>query len=111
MEALVEVTQWGTPTQNHIYLLDGDKLVAYIKRGDTHPFYFKNPISGFDRRGRKFKEAPLFVFPEVSPGEDLVEVLGSNGTSYFVDKISGRCTCPGYQFRGECKHSKKVALN
>jgi len=31
-------------------------LVAYIKIGEQTPFYFKNPIKGFDKRGRKFEK-------------------------------------------------------
>ena len=57
MKALLETTDWGTNTpSNHTYLIDGTNLVAYIKYGDKKPFYFKNPIKGFDKRGRTFTE-------------------------------------------------------
>jgi len=55
MEALKETTGGQFPP--HTYLLDGTKLVAYIKAGETQPFYFKNPIKGFDKRGRSFAKA------------------------------------------------------
>ena len=60
MEALKEVTVWEDSTTqcNHTYLLDGDKMLAYIKNGETTPFYFKNPIKGFDKRG-----LPRCLFP------------------------------------------------
>jgi hypothetical protein len=53
MQALKETTDWATP--NHTYLLDGTTLVAYIKQGTTEPFYFKNGIKHFDKRGRTFQ--------------------------------------------------------
>jgi hypothetical protein len=52
MEAVIETTGGQFPA--HTYLLDGNNLVAYVKKGETVPFYFKNPIKGFDKRGRKF---------------------------------------------------------
>lgn len=54
MEALRETTGGQFPP--HIYLLNGTTLVAYIKQGTTKPFYFKNGIKGFDKRGRTFQK-------------------------------------------------------
>jgi hypothetical protein len=101
MQALLETTDWPHP--NHTYLLDGNNLVAYIKRGETVPFYFKNPIKGFDKRGRKFQEVKKNPF-NVTTKTSLIEVKGSKGNSYFVDADTKTCTCPGYTFRGTCKH-------
>ena len=42
MKAYQEITEWSTP--NHIYLLDGTNLIAYIMEDTDQPFYFKNPI-------------------------------------------------------------------
>jgi len=53
MQALKETTDWATP--NHTYLLDGTTLVAYIKQGETKPFYFSKGIKHFDKRGRTFQ--------------------------------------------------------
>ena len=102
MEAVRETTDWATP--NHIYLLDGTKLVAYIKQGTTEPFYFKNPIKGFDKRGRKFEAVTTTLFEE-SASTNLIEVQGSKGAVYYVDPELHSCTCPGYTFRGKCKHT------
>jgi hypothetical protein len=101
MKAYKETTVWATP--NHTYLLDGNNLIAYIKENETEPFYFKNPIKGFDRRGRKFLELTDNPF-EVKVSSSLREVKGSKGNSYFVNDSEGTCTCPGFTFRGACKH-------
>ena len=104
MEAIKEITAWkdGT-TANHTYLLDGNNLVAYIKKGDTTPFYFKSPIKGFSKTGRKFETLKKNPF-KVEVKSELREVKGSKGNSYFVDDEAHTCTCPGFTFRGSCKH-------
>lgn len=101
MQAYKEITDWTTP--NHTYLLDGNNLVAYIQEGETEPFYFKNPIKGFDRSRRKFIELTDNPF-EVKVKSSLREVKGSKGNSYFVNDDEKTCTCPGFTFRGKCKH-------
>lgn len=103
MLAVKEVTKWeGNIQANHVYLLDGDKMVAYIKFGKGKPFYFKKPIQ-IDKRGRKFEELKKNPFKD-EPKSDLTIVIGSKGDKYFVDKEAGTCTCPGFSFRGKCKH-------
>lgn len=110
MEAVQEITQWATNTANHCYLLDGNRLVAYIKQGTDQPYYFTQPIMGFDRRGRKFKTVTPnpFDLPPQSP--NTVTVQGSGGRVYTVNTEQASCTCPGYQFRGHCRHIKELAL-
>jgi hypothetical protein len=109
MQAYKETTKWGSKTPNHTYLLDGSKLVAYIKQGDTAPVYFKTPIKGFDQRGRTFVRVDSSPFDK--PVQDLatVEVTGSQGQSYFVNTEEKTCTCSGFTFRGNCKHLKEFA--
>ena len=101
MDAYREVTGGQFPA--HTYLLDGNNLVAYIKVGEQRAFYFKNPIKGFDRRGRKFEKTDSTTF-KFKVESHLVEVKGSNGNSYQVDPEARTCTCPGFTFRGSCKH-------
>jgi len=60
MQALKETTDWATP--NHTYLLDGTTLIAYIKQGETTPFYFIKGIKHFDKRGRTFQPADIKQF-------------------------------------------------
>ena len=70
MEALRETT--GGQFHPHTYLLDGTKLVAYIKSTETEPFYFKNPIKGFDKRGRKFDAVPTTPFKQLKKESNVI---------------------------------------
>ena len=99
MQALVETT--GGAFHAHTYLVDGNNLIAYVKQGETTAFYFKNPIKGFDKRGRKFEpgNANLFTQQKEAHGKT---VIGSSGQAYTVTAES--CTCPGFTYRGTCKH-------
>ena len=101
MEALVETT--GDLFPAHTYLLDGTTLVAYIKKGTTEPFYFKSGIKNFDKRGRKFEKANINLF-RVKASNETRTVQGSKGQVYTVNDTEGTCTCPGFTFRGACKH-------
>jgi hypothetical protein len=104
MEALLETTDWGTPTAtNNTYLLDGSNLVAYIRSGTKTPHYFKNPIKGFDKRGRTFVVVKPNPF-KVKIQTNTITVQGSKGQTYYVDLEAKTCTCAGFQFRGNCKH-------
>ena len=101
MEALKETTGGQFPA--HTYLLDGNNLVSYIKAGETEPFYFKNPIKGFDKRGRKFATVTPNPF-KVKVQSNLIKVKGSKGNEYTIDTDAQTCNCPGFTFRGTCKH-------
>jgi hypothetical protein len=105
MEALIETTGGQFPA--HTYLLDGTTLVAYIKVGTKEPFYFKNGIKNFDKRGRQFQKTASSAF-KTKIDTALIEVKGSKGSSYFVNKEEKTCTCPGYTFRGACKHVAEI---
>jgi hypothetical protein len=109
MEAIKEITKWdGTGQPNHTYLMNGDSIVAYIKKDDTFPFFFKNPIKGFKKTGRKFVSADVGLFGSTSFETSLVTVQGSNGKVYSVDPEAKTCTCTGFTFRGKCKHLEMV---
>ena len=99
MEALVETT--GPQFPQHTYLLDGNNLVAYVKANTSEPFYFKNPIKGFDKRGRKFVPGNITLFTQQKESHART-VIGSSGQAYTVTAES--CTCPGFTYRGTCKH-------
>jgi hypothetical protein len=99
MEALVETT--GELFPAHTYLLDGNNLVAYVKKGELTPFYFKNPIKGFDKRGRKFVPGNITLFTTKKESNERT-VIGSSGQVYTLTEDS--CSCPGFTYRGTCKH-------
>jgi hypothetical protein len=42
-----------------------------------------------------------------------IEVPGSKGNTYHVTNESGRwtCTCAGFQFRRQCKHTQNVGIS
>ena len=102
MEALVETTGGQFPA--HTYLLDSNNLVAYVKQGETTAFYFKNPIKGFDKRGRKFVPGNSNLFTQKKETHGRT-VIGSSGQVYTVTEDS--CTCPGFTYRATCKHMVK----
>ena len=77
--------------------------MAYIKAGNNEPVVFKKPIK-FSTRYRTFKE--ISATPVAT---NLIEVQGSKGAVYHVDPEAHTCTCPGYTFRGDCKHIKELA--
>ena len=108
MIAVKETTVWDVEYKqpNHVYLLDGDKAVAYIKWGAGEAFYFKKPLR-LDKRGRKFEalKSNPFTAKVVS---NMIRVEGSKGAVYEVDPDARTCTCPGYTFRGACKHITEV---
>ena len=99
MEAVVEVTGGAFPA--HTYLLDSTNLVAYVKKGETEPFYFRNPIKGFDKRGRKFAPGNITLFTQ-KKDTNARTIIGSSGQVYTLTEDS--CTCPGFTYRGTCKH-------
>jgi len=107
MQAVIEITKWDLDYQpNHIYLLDSDRVHAFIPKGKTEPFYYKTPIK-IDTRGRKFQELKINPF-KVKTKSTLIEVKGSKGDTYFIDPDKGSCSCPAHKFRGTCKHIKEV---
>jgi hypothetical protein len=120
MQAVIETTGGLFPA--HTYLLDGDRLVAYIKVGTDKPYYFKQPIKGFDRRGRKFETADMAPFNSwaellkahvalAEPVASIKRVQGSKpNTWYEVNTDEHTCTCPGFTFRGACKHVKELEV-
>ena len=113
MEAVREITVWSVEFRqpNHDYLLDGDRVVAYRKWGEGEIIASPSRLK-IDRRGRKFVK--LDPNPFEGFGEEIkpmvVEVKGSKGQTYFLSNPGEgwHCTCPGFTFRGECKHIKEM---
>ena len=110
MIAVRETTVWKDVAvqSNHVYLMDGDKAVAYIKWGAGEAFYFKKPLR-LDKRGRKFETLKTDPF-KVKPVSNMIRVEGSKGAVYEVDPDAKTCTCPGFLFRSQCKHIEGIAV-
>jgi hypothetical protein len=111
MEAVREITRWDVDYRqpNHDYLLDGDRVMAYRQWGQGPVIACSGKIK-LDRRGRKFEKLVPSPFGEAK--KDPVtyrEIQGSKGAIYRVDLEAGSCTCPGFTFRGSCKHIKEIA--
>lgn len=115
-QAYKEVTRWedGATAINHTYLLEGDQMIAYIRVGTSVPYYFKQPIR-ISKSGRKFEVVdpnPFTFIPQVvveqTTSANVVEIDGSKGAKYILDKVLCTCTCPGYTYRGTCKHVKEL---
>lgn len=108
MKVLKEVTSnWNVEYSipNHTYLVDGDKILAYKIYHQSESLHLTSNYR-LDKRGRKFQE--LSYVPEEWSIEEtksnIITVQGSKGNSYEVDPDTGSCTCPGFQYRGKCKH-------
>lgn len=111
MEAVREVTVWKESySPNHDYLLDGDRVVAYRPWG-TGPIQTLSGKLKIDRRGRKFVKLdpnPFAGLEQQKKEPMVVEVQGSKGQVYRVNVEERSCTCPGFTFRGDCKHVKEL---
>ena len=65
---------------------------------------FKKPIKQFSKSRRKF--TLIGEWPEDLP-EGAITVKGSKGNTYTI--IDNKCSCPGFKFRGQCKHLEQAA--
>ena len=106
IEILKEVTDWGDHTiTNGFYHVNGQtQLVAYQAPGGTLKV-FNSPMKQFSKSRRKFVKVGDYQEKGSLGG---VAVKGSNGDTYYV--TNGKCSCKGFQFRGQCKHINEVKL-
>lgn len=101
IEILQEVTDWsdaGHNVQNGIYHVNSQGWL--VQHNDT---VFKNPLKGFSKSRRKFVkigERTETYHPNVK------HVQGSNGKIYTI--LDGKCSCPGFIYRGNCKHVRNT---
>ena len=124
MKAFLEVTEW-TDTEfncNHVYWMDDakNKMHAYAKHGNPADIQtFSKPIS-IDARGRKFVEVRHDIYGWQGPDTVVAatvnptwRVAGSSGAEYVVEKDGDlyTCTCPGYKYRGTCRHAQEIESN
>lgn len=98
IRVLQEITDWGDLNiANGIYYVN--EYGHLVQHNDK---VFKNPIKQFSTARRKFKELRV-----IDKGDSGTPVKGSKGNTYYIK--NGKCTCPGFKFRGNCKHLLEVA--
>lgn len=98
IEILQETTDWGKyPVANGIYHVNSAGHL--VQHNDV---VFKNPIKQFSKARRKFVK--IGERPEEF-AKDVIVVQGSGGKTYTIE--DGKCSCPGFTFRGNCKHVKE----
>jgi len=95
----------GFHYQPHLYYVnEKDKLVWFQVADYSRGLDKYTKPKTFDARRRKFEQ--IGTVPELHD-DDIVEVAGSGGRVYQVNKTNGTCTCSGFKFRGKCKHISK----
>ena len=103
MKIVHETTKWADSTANNLYLVTDNMeyIIAYVPEGSTKSQRFRKPIR-WDPRGRQFKVLKDIVEKD----SNTRRITGSKGQVYSLTRSNGTwtCTCPGYAFRGQCKH-------
>lgn len=96
IDILQETTDWGDqPVNNGIYHVNlQGHLVQYNDK------VFKNPLKQFSKARRTFTKIGERVDPLTR--SDVKIVIGSKGQKYVIE--NDKCSCPGFKFRGDCKH-------
>jgi hypothetical protein len=85
-------------------------MYGYIKSGTEEVTVMKKAYR-FDARHRSFVEVKELGEIDLDKVKtETWKFTGSKGNEYVVQKLDNmlKCTCPGYTFRGECKHVKSV---
>jgi hypothetical protein len=114
---LQETTKWAGDYNhcNHTYLLDNDKIIAYVKYGDNQVNQLKSRMR-IDKRYRTFIKVDNSALSELIPKNKNNNIrifkVKSKDKEYMVELIDNSkytCTCTGFTFRGKCKHITAVA--
>lgn len=97
---LKEITQWDMPVANHTYKVSGaGKLLGYWPRSSDRYVELSGKMR-FDRARRKFE-----TLAEEAEKDAGIAIQGSGGKTYYI--LDGKCSCPGFSFRGNCKHIRE----
>ena len=110
MLLVLETTNWSESVSNNYYLVTDnmENIIGYMPADSCVPTKFKRPIR-WDTRGRTFKT--VFTYPESQSTAETV--TGSKGQKYRLSQKNNtwQCTCPGFQFRGKCRHADAKMSN
>jgi|TARA_B100001094_G_C18178176_1_gene799212 hypothetical protein len=102
IEVLQETTKWEGSVSNGIYHVNASgHLVQYNDKK------FSSPMKQFDKRRRSFTKIDEYDDLSQPKTSNVIIVKGSKGNTYTIE--DGKCSCPGYTFRGDCKHVKAIA--
>jgi hypothetical protein len=119
MKYFQEITNWADGSDaNHIYLLDDSKgkMYAYVPKGSNELFN-SNSQSRSTSAGASSSQWPLGgtikLQKSQKPNNPTWTVAGSKGAEYVVELVDNvyNCTCPGFRFRGACRHIAEVQNN
>ena len=107
IEILQEITDWGKyKVNNGIYHVNSaGKLVAYQPNAESELQVLNVPSTQFSKARRKFEK--IGSYPEITNEPHVKLIEGSNGNTYSLDTEKGTCSCPGYTYKGNCKHVKE----
>ena len=104
IQVLQETTDW--PYKGVYHINSSNELVAYQATIYSPTKVFKKPLKNFSKTGRKFQLIKEYELESLDQKDDnVITVKGSNGNTYTIK--DGNCSCPGYTFRGNCKHVKE----
>ena len=107
IEILQEVTDWGKyKVNNGIYHVNSaGKLVAYQPNKKSEVQVLNVPSTQFSKSRRKFIKIGE---REEELASHIKKIIGSKGNVYLLDTEKKTCTCPGFTYRGNCKHVKEI---
>lgn len=117
-EILKETTKWNCEFSqpNHTYLLgESGRIIAYAPFGGDEVIVVKSQMK-IDKRYRTFVKTNHVALsnilskqkPEAGVRKFNVKSKDKEYT-VTVKKSNYSCTCPGFSFRGQCKHIDAVA--
>jgi len=108
---LQETTVWDkAQVANGIYHLNDSGYLVAFKGVNSELKTFKNPLKNFSKARRKFVVLDTYEDEAENDGLTRIKFTGSKGNTYVVTVQDGdaRCNCPGFTFRGKCKHSDEI---
>lgn len=115
-----DITHRAMKTVNNMRIISEALFEAYMNLGDMKYLDtgeilrdMDQIVSDLDMHENwqaELKEMRRNRLQKIKDDPDTVEVKGSHGEVYFVNKEENCCTCLGFKYRGNCKHLKKRIL-